>query len=52
MQLRTVPRRSGTYAALGVAIARLGVGAPGCIREHYLSEATTEVCWPVSLDVG
>jgi DNA-binding transcriptional MerR regulator len=40
-----------TYAALGIAVAERGVGAPGWIREHYLSDVTTEVCWPVTLDV-
>ena len=37
------------YGALGTAVAERGIGAPGPIREHYLDDATTEVCWPVEL---
>jgi DNA-binding transcriptional MerR regulator len=37
-----------TYAALGTAVAERGIGGPGPIREHYLTESSTEVCWPVT----
>lgn len=35
------------YAALGTAVVEMGVAGPGPIREHYLTPASTEVCWPV-----
>ena len=38
-----------TYGALGTAVADRGIGDTGPIREHYLDEPTTEVCWPVSI---
>lgn len=41
-----------TYGALGTIVAERGIGGPGPIREHYLDEATTEVCWPVTADAG
>jgi DNA-binding transcriptional MerR regulator len=37
-----------TYGALGTAVAERGIGGPGPIREHYLTETSTEVCWPVT----
>ena len=37
-----------TYGALGTAVAERGIGGPGPIREHYLTESSTEVCWPVT----
>jgi len=39
-----------TYGALGTIVAQRGIGGPGPIREHYLNESTTEVCWPVTAD--
>lgn len=36
------------YGALGTVVAERGIGGPGPIREHYLNETTTEVCWPVT----
>jgi DNA-binding transcriptional MerR regulator/effector-binding domain-containing protein len=36
------------YAALGTVVAERGIGGPGPIREHYLTETSTEVCWPVT----
>lgn len=36
------------YAALGAIVAERGIGGPGPVREHYLSETSTEVCWPVT----
>ena len=36
------------YGALGTAVAEMGLAAPGEIREQYLDETRTEVCWPVS----
>jgi DNA-binding transcriptional MerR regulator len=36
------------YAALGMVVARRGIGGPGPIREHYLRDDITEVCWPVT----
>jgi DNA-binding transcriptional MerR regulator len=36
------------YAALGTVVARRGIGGPGPIREHYLGDDLTEVCWPVT----
>jgi DNA-binding transcriptional MerR regulator len=36
------------YGALGTEVARRGIAAPGPVREHYLTDTTTEVCWPVS----
>jgi hypothetical protein len=29
-------------------VAERGIGGPGPIREHYLTETSTEVCWPVA----
>ena len=37
------------YGALGTAVAKRGIGDVGAIREHYLDDTTTEVCWPVSI---
>jgi DNA-binding transcriptional MerR regulator len=39
-----------TYGALGTMVAERHIGGPGPIREHYLSETATEVCWPVTAD--
>lgn len=36
-----------TYGALGTIVAERGIGGPGPVREHYLNETSTEVCWPV-----
>ncbi len=36
------------YATLGTVVARRGIGGPGPIREHYLGDDLTEVCWPVT----
>jgi DNA-binding transcriptional MerR regulator len=36
-----------TYGALGTAVARRAIGAPGPLREHRLDAVRTEVCWPV-----
>jgi DNA-binding transcriptional MerR regulator len=36
------------YAALGTVVADRGIGGPGPIREHYLSDTSTEVCWPIT----
>jgi DNA-binding transcriptional MerR regulator len=41
-----------TYGALGTIVAQRGIGGAGPIREHYLSETTTEVCWPVTTGAG
>ena len=38
-----------TYGALGTIVAERGIGAPGPIREHYLTATSTEVCWPVRI---
>jgi DNA-binding transcriptional MerR regulator len=38
-----------TYGALGTIVAELGIGAIGPIREHYLTSASTEVCWPITI---
>ena len=38
-----------TYGALGTIVAERGIGAPGPIREHYLTAASTEVCWPITI---
>jgi DNA-binding transcriptional MerR regulator len=37
-----------TYGALGTAVAELGLGAPGPIREIYLADDRAEVCWPIT----
>lgn len=37
-----------TYGALGSIVAERGIGGRGPIREHYLSDTSTEVCWPVA----
>lgn len=37
------------YGLLGTAVAERGIGDVGAIREHYLDDTTTEVCWPVSI---
>jgi DNA-binding transcriptional MerR regulator len=36
-----------TYGALGTFVVERSIGADGPIREHYLDDTTTEVCWPV-----
>ena len=36
------------YGTLGTLVAQRGIGGPGPIREHYLTETSTEVCWPVT----
>jgi effector-binding domain-containing protein len=36
-----------TYGALGTVVASRGVGRPGPIREHYVTDERTEVCWPI-----
>jgi DNA-binding transcriptional MerR regulator len=36
------------YGTLGTLVAERGIGGPGPIREHYLSDTSTEVCWPVT----
>jgi hypothetical protein len=41
-----------TYGALGTIVAERGVGGPGPIREHYVGETVTEVCWPVTAGVA
>jgi len=41
-----------TYGALGTIVAQRGIGGAGPIREHYVSETTTEVCWPVTTDAA
>jgi DNA-binding transcriptional MerR regulator len=41
-----------TYGALGTIVAERGISGPGPIREHYLGETVTEVCWPVTGDVA
>ena len=38
-----------TYGALGTIVAERGIAAPGPIREHYLTTASTEVCWPITI---
>jgi DNA-binding transcriptional MerR regulator len=37
-----------TYGALGTVVAERGIGVAGPIREHYLDDGRTEVCWPVA----
>jgi DNA-binding transcriptional MerR regulator len=37
-----------TYGALGTIVAQRGIGGAGPIREHYINESRTEVCWPVA----
>lgn len=36
------------YGALGTFVAEQGIGGRGPIREHYLTDTVTEVCWPVT----
>jgi DNA-binding transcriptional MerR regulator len=36
------------YGALGMYVAERGIGGPGPIRETYLTETSTDVCWPVT----
>ncbi len=36
------------YGVLGTAVAERGIGGAGPIREHYLTDTVTEVCWPVT----
>jgi DNA-binding transcriptional MerR regulator len=36
-----------TYGALGSVVAERGIAGTGPIREHYLTESRTDVCWPV-----
>jgi len=37
-----------TYGALGTFVAERGIGGSGPIREIYLTETSTDVCWPVT----
>jgi DNA-binding transcriptional MerR regulator len=39
-----------TYGALGSLVAERGIGGTGPIREHYITETRTEVCWPVTTE--
>lgn len=41
-----------TYGLLGTIVAQRGIGGPGPIRENYLNESTTQVCWPVTTNAG
>jgi DNA-binding transcriptional MerR regulator len=36
-----------TYAALGTVVAERAIGVQGHLRENYLSDGRTEICWPV-----
>ena len=36
------------YGVLGSVVAERGIRGSGPIREHYLTPASTEVCWPVT----
>lgn len=36
-----------TYGALGTIVAERGVGTAGPIREIYVADDRTEVCWPI-----
>lgn len=36
-----------TYGALGTYVTERGIGADGPLREHYLDDQHTEVCWPI-----
>lgn len=37
-----------TYGALGSMVAERGIAGSGPIREHYIDDGRTEVCWPVA----
>jgi DNA-binding transcriptional MerR regulator/effector-binding domain-containing protein len=37
-----------TYGALGTFVAERGISGPGPIREIYLDETSTDVCWPIT----
>ena len=37
-----------TYGALGTFVIERAIGADGPVREHYLADDGTEVCWPIS----
>jgi DNA-binding transcriptional MerR regulator len=37
-----------TYGALGTVVAELGLSAGGPVRELYLADGRTEVCWPIT----
>jgi DNA-binding transcriptional MerR regulator len=41
-----------TYGALGTIVAERGIAGSGPIREHYIAESRTEVCWPVATADG
>jgi DNA-binding transcriptional MerR regulator len=36
-----------TYGALGTVVSERGMAEAGPIREHYLPQGRTEVCWPI-----
>jgi DNA-binding transcriptional MerR regulator len=36
-----------TYGALGGLVAERGIAGTGPIREHYVTDSETDVCWPV-----
>jgi DNA-binding transcriptional MerR regulator len=36
-----------TYAALGAVVAQRSIGVDGPLRENYLGNDLTEICWPV-----
>jgi len=36
-----------TYAALGAVVAQRSIGIGGPLRENYLGDDRTEICWPV-----
>ncbi len=37
-----------TYGDLGTVVTEAGLSAGGPIREHYLADDHTEVCWPIT----
>jgi DNA-binding transcriptional MerR regulator len=36
-----------TYASLGASVAQRAIGIDGPLRENYLADDLTEICWPV-----
>jgi effector-binding domain-containing protein len=41
-----------TYGALGSIVAERGIAGSGPIRELYITESRTEVCWPMATAEG
>ena len=47
VHLGSVEQVDRTYASLGAVVAERAIGIGGPLRENYLADDRTEICWPV-----